>query len=533
MALNSRIKVEMPKSGIIMRKSGKYQYVYKVLKAYRNEKGQPTNDRVCIGKLDASSGMLIPNDKYYEHYPDTEIETLPAYDSIRSIGGAFFFKHIFNSLDLTRILEDVLGKKRADLAFTACLYMACRGNIMEHILDFCEGFTLYEAPLSSQGASALFASITHDERMALFKAWIMGQQQPQYLAYDVTSFSSYAQGISDTEWGYNRDGDRLPQINLGCYFGEQSGLPMFYVTYSGSILDKSHLPYMMAYNEELGVKSTGFIMDRGFCTTANINYMHSARLPFIMGVEIRHKTTQVAVDKVRGNITSMRFRIKQGIFARSVHDRFYGVSSTMHVYYDPELAELQRRDLFRHVESFEEKLAQLQQISKREAKHYSSYFDIDRKEDGSFSFGRNYDNIDRADLNNGFFCILSSTKSDSEEILDIYRRKDAIEKSFDNLKNHLDMKRMRTHGNATTDGKLFLAFVSLIAVSYMERALADFMKEKSMSKDSIILELEKIKTVSISENRRLLNPLTRTQKLILKPIGLDEDALKSFVSALK
>jgi hypothetical protein len=531
MALNSKIKVRTPQSGIITRKSGAYQYVYKVLKTYRNSNGQPTNDRICIGKLDIASGMLIPNNRYYEFYPDVNVELLPSYDSVRSIGGAFFFKHLFDDLGLTKILEDVLGAHRAGLAFTACLYMACRGNVMEHVLDFCEGFTLSEAPLSSQGASALFASITYDERISFFRAWIRRQPQPQYLAYDVTSFSSYAQGIADTEWGYNRDGDRLPQINLGCYLGEQSGLPMFYVTYPGSILDKSHLPYMMAHNAELGIAHVGFVMDRGFCTTANVGYMHTAQLQFIMGVEIRHKTTREAVDRVRDNMASMRYRIRQGIFARSIHGCFYGIASTLHVYYDPELAERQRSDLFRSVESIEEQLAQLQQITERDAKRGTSYFDIDRKKDGSFSFKRNYDKIDRADLNNGFFCILSNTKSGSEEILDIYRRKDAIEKGFDDLKNHLDMKRMRTHSNATTDGKLFLAFVALIAVSHMGSKLADFMREKSMSKDSVISELEKIKVVAVSESKRLLNPLTKTQKLLLKPLGLDENELKTYVSA--
>lgn len=206
MALNSKIKVPMPTTGVITRNSGKYNYVYKVLKTYRNEKGQPTNDRICIGKLDTVSGMLIPNEKYYDYYPDTGVEVLPSYDSVRSVGTAFFFRHIFSNLGLTKILEDILGKKRAELAFTACLYMACRGNVMEHVLNFCEGFTLGEAPLTSQSASSLFASITHDERMSFFKTWISQQQQSQYLAYDVTSFSSYAQGIADTEWGYNRDG---------------------------------------------------------------------------------------------------------------------------------------------------------------------------------------------------------------------------------------------------------------------------------------------------------------------------------------
>lgn len=530
MALNSKIKVQMPATGIITRRSGKYNYVYKVLKAYRNDKGQPTNDRVCIGKLDAVSGMLIPNDKYYDYYHDEDIEVLPAYDSIRSIGASFFFRHIFTETGLLAILEDVLGRKRAEQVFTACLYMACRGNVMEHVLSFCEQYTLNEAPLTSQSSSVLFASITHDERMSFFRAWINRQQQSQYVAYDVTSFSSYAQGITDTEWGYNRDGDKLPQINLGCYTGERSGLPMFYVTYPGSIIDKSHLKSMMAYNDDLGINNVGFVMDRGFCTTANIGYMHSKKIPYIIGVEIRHKTTQEAVEKVRENITSMRFRIKQGIYARSVNGRFYGVNGTMHIYYDPKLAERQSNDLFRTVEVIEEKLVQLENLTKKEAKNFSKFFDIEIKKDNTFTYSRNYEKIDRADLNNGFFCILTSTKDNSEEILDIYRRKDVIEKGFDDLKNHIDMKRMRTHISQTTDGKLFVAFISLIALSYMMNKLSDQMKEKPMSKDSIILELEKIKTVEASAGKRLINPLTKTLKAILKPFDLDEESLKAYIS---
>jgi len=535
MALSSKIKVAMPKIGVIIRNSGRYQYVYKVLKSYRNSKGQPTNDRVAIGRLDPESGMLIPNDNYYEHYSnnetDVDIELLPAYDSVRSVGATFFFKRIFDVLGLAEILKKVLGNQRAQTALTACLYMVCRGNVLEHVLDYCEGFTLHETPLSPQGASALFGSITHDERMAFFKLWIIRQRQPQYLAYDVTSFSTYAQGIADSEWGYNRDGDRLPQINLGCYLGQQSGLPLFYVTYPGSILDKSHLPYMMAYNAELGIQDVGFVMDRGFCTTANMGYMHAEHLSFIIGVEVRHKATREAIESVRDNITSMRYRLSQGIFARCVHGRFYGITSTMHVYYDPESAERQRRDLFRTVESIEEKLLQLKQITVREAKHYSAYFRISRQDNGAFSFVRDYDKIDIADMNNGFFCILSNTDSNSEEILDIYRRKDMIEKGFDDLKNHLDMKRMRTHTSATTDGKLFLAFISLIAVSWMGSQMNDFMKQKSMSKDSVISELEKIKVITTSTSKRLMNPITKTQRLILESIDLTENDLKSYVIA--
>jgi transposase len=158
------------------------------------------------------------------------------------------------------------------------------------------------------------------------------------------------------------------------------------------------------------------------------------------------------VDAVREGMVSMRNRTVQGAYAKTVRAMFYGAYTTMHVYHDPSLAERQRRDLFRSVEAFEERLSQLKQLTIREAKRYQAYFAIDLAKDGSFTFERDYDKIDAAAKNNGYFCILTNTDMDSSAVLEVYRRKDMLEKGFDDLKNHIDMKRMHTHTTSTTDG---------------------------------------------------------------------------------
>jgi transposase len=60
------------------------------------------------------------------------------------------------------------------------------------------------------------------------------------------------------------------------------------------------------------------------------------------------------------------------------------------------------------------------------------------------------------------FIYLPYSSITSNEVLDIYRRKDVVEKCFDNLKNAIDMKRLRSHCTESSDGKMFIAFVSLI-----------------------------------------------------------------------
>jgi len=472
--------------------------------------------------------MLIPNDNYYVHFAGHEVETLPCIDSVHSIGAAFLVGCLLTDLSVLDVLAESFGASKADAIVTAGTYMACKGNVFEHVADWCETSALHETSLTSQKASSLFSSITHAGRMCFFKQWIGSQKcQPKYLAYDVTSFSSYATGIAEAEWGYNRDRDKLPQINLGCYICEESGMPVFYVTYPGSIVDKSHLPYMMAYNADLGIEDIGFVMDMGFCSTANLNFMHSSNYRYIITADPRHKAPRAAIDEVRNGIVSMRNHISHNTYGRSVHGRFYGVRATMHIYYDPDKADHQHQDIYRTVESQDETLGQKQQITQREFKKYSTFFVIKRNKDGTFTYSRNYDKIDQASRNHGFFCLLTNMNLQNSEILALYRRKDTIEKGFDELKNHGEQKRMHTHNSSTTEGKMFCAFISLIVISVMNKVIHNAKIKNIRSKGATFSEMDKIKVVTFEGGKRLMNPVTKTQRTILKAFEIDEERLKN------
>ena len=113
----------------------------------------------------------------------------------------------------------------------------------------------------------------------------MGKRKKgEYIAYDVTSVSTYSGGISEAEWGYNRDKEKLPQINLGMYFGEESGLPLYYRMYPGSISDKAHLKYMVEDNDLFGAKKLRYVMDRGFYSKENLCRLTEKGYRFIIAL---------------------------------------------------------------------------------------------------------------------------------------------------------------------------------------------------------------------------------------------------------
>ena len=51
--------------------------------------------------------------------------------------------------------------------------------------------------------------------------------------------------------------------NIGLYYGEESGLPLYYRAYPGSISDKAHLRYMVEDNEF--INGTGKVVCRVYC----------------------------------------------------------------------------------------------------------------------------------------------------------------------------------------------------------------------------------------------------------------------------
>ncbi|MDR3205113.1 MAG: hypothetical protein LBV23_10310 [Deltaproteobacteria bacterium] len=83
MVLNSANLVPVPNKGVIISKAGKYPYLYRVISTFRNEKGQPTNTKVSIGKLDNTTGLLIHNSAYYQYYG----EAMPLVNQAQLEGG--------------------------------------------------------------------------------------------------------------------------------------------------------------------------------------------------------------------------------------------------------------------------------------------------------------------------------------------------------------------------------------------------------------------------------------------------------------
>jgi len=514
-------RVPMPATNVSTSKIGNYEYVYHIGKGYRNQKGQATSDRTAIGKK-SGDGMLIPNENYFAIY-ETRPEDRFEIDAILNFGDFFLLDAVAKETELARVLSNVFGSAGDEILLLA-IYMVLTGQALYRCEGWCrETLTGRGKAVTSQRCSRLLTLADEPKRMEFFRAWVHARQQHEYLAYDVTSISSYARGNDVVEYGYNRDHEQLPQINLGMYYGEESMLPIFYCTYKGSIVDKSHMQYMMKYNERLGIEDVCFVMDRGFYTEENVKSI-AFQYRFIVGMSNHLVLSKELIASHGQTVMSSRYDIGlTGAKGIAIEDERYGFRCKIHLFHSNEKIADEERILKAKLSRWEEELREGKQVKKAE-----DYFDV-TMEPGQkkASVARKHDMIDERIRNLGYFLMMTTDLNKSPtDILDIYRRKDVIEKSFDDLKNGLDMKRLRVHSEAAMDGKMFIAFIGLILKTFIHNKLRDYLAENnSVSLVQVFDELRMIKTVKTANGLAFRSPITKRQRKILECFGKTEDDL--------
>ncbi|MEG2634065.1 MAG: transposase, partial [Oscillospiraceae bacterium] len=337
MSLNENVQVALPEHCIAYKKVSGKTYVYYVTASYRNEKGKPTCERSAIGRLCEETGKLIPNRNYYEIYLK---QPAPVSTGIYDCGVNHAFKEISSKLEVTKLLKKYFQDTYNEI-LTMAQYMLSEGNVMYYLDDYTETHkSALNETMSSAKSSKVFSTLRKEDILLFMREWMKHKKSGEYVAYDVTSISSYAKNIEELEWGYNRDKERLPQINMGMYYGEESGLPLYYRIYPGSISDKAHLKYMVADNEFINEKKTRFVMDRGFYSADNLNYLTDNGYRFVIALPGSLKYCSELIKKHRAEIVNhSECMLGRGLpYGKSYEVTELGFRMKVHLCYDADKA---------------------------------------------------------------------------------------------------------------------------------------------------------------------------------------------------
>ncbi|MCK5134050.1 MAG: transposase [Candidatus Sabulitectum sp.] len=349
--------------------------------------------------------------------------------------------------------------------------------------------------LSSQRISELLQNITDEERQRFFKAWSAYRSDREYLALDITSISSWSKLIDDVEWGYNRDGDKLAQINLCMLLGYQSRLPVRMTVYNGSINDVSTLETTIAQMAPDELKQVMLVMDKGFSSRKNINMLLERKgvrfllaLPLTLGFTKKMiKSECKDIDSIQNTIVCRADTLRGVSLERSwskEHNLF------VHVFYNDLKARAVKNRLYGTVRRLVEE-AQINPDNgklKNEFEHYLIICKSAKHESG-----------------------YTINIREAAEAIRIYRDKDVVEKGFLRLKHSLGLGRLRVHSQQAVESKVFVGFIVLILSSHIHRIMLKNDLYKTMTMKDLIKTMEKLRT-QVIDGRRILFPLTSDRK---------------------
>ena len=192
-----------------------------------------------------------------------------------------------------------------------------------------------------------------------------------------------------------------------------------------------------------------------------------------------------------------------------------------HVFYDSSRFAEQERGFYSYIDRLESELKGF--ASKRIQKKYRDFFFFSdgTSKKKALTVSRNEGAIAQALRTAGFIVFITNNERlVPEDILKLYRRRDDIEKAFDDLKNGVDFKRFKTHTQATTDGKAFVGFIALILRSYMRNLLHQREETKGITMRKALLELGKLRHIITENGTEWFLPPTKTQTTLSKALGL-------------
>jgi len=479
-------------------------YVYSIEKCYWDKKKKsPRNKQVCLGKLNLKTGKIIPS-KRRSKIVKRAIAAPGVTATSRVAGPYLLLEQITHQHGLDKLLKRCFSDKWKFM-LSLIYFIVHKGIALSRSESWSRScLHPFDGAITSQRISEFLRKVSEDERQRFLSLWLEHILEGDYLCYDITSVSSYARHNEYTHFGYNRDNESLKQINLSMLFGQKKHLPAYYRRMPGNISDVSTLKTTIKSLDFLGATDMHLVLDRGFYSIDNIDELYKRRYKFTIALPTGRKWFEKYLDKHLENIASPKNYLMTGKDeALYVTTELYKWGKKrhrayLHIFYNAECAAGKFDRFTRKLIAYRKELLSGKTIKKHED-FYNRYLIVKKTPKRGLKVTFNEKEIQKYRKRySGFFCILSNKIKNAKEALNIYRTKDVVENSFDDLKNHLDMKRLRVHLAKAMDTRLFLQFLALIYISSIRSTIKTNNKLKYLTTREVLEEMETLTKIKYS-----------------------------------
>ena len=546
---------------------------------------QATSKRISYGKL-LADGSFRPN-AYYQGLPLAEkralgIEEDPQPSALeqqlstspktqrgrpkevlqgfrRTYGNSYLLIQLAQQLKITNLLKQYWPNSW-DKLLSIALFMTLNHNDSLYLLQSWSRTHTVPASsgLSSGNLSRLLDAIEEDDRQRFLSGWASLRSAEDTYCVDGSSFSTMSQYLQSARWGSNKEHDPYEQINVLVAFGSESHLPLFISSHSGNIPDVSTIEDFAHNMYGLNVRNTEFCFDRGYCSVNNITTLIKRGHRFILAARsltvgyLRHVIEDLSMDDLVSlsayNDEKELYAVTREITWRSpVNGDGKKDASTplsIHIYYNPQMALNKQKSEFSLIKELQRELET--KPIRAHLSLYEKHFTIDWGEQDPYKRPE-YDSSQKKkkrpalippasctlkqrkqgaaqDFHRGLFMLISNSQKDCWEAHRRYLKRTAIEKAFMNLKTRIGLRRIRSGQQTVVDSRLFIAFISLILVSELEKRVDDASKTSALMRkynpELLLKEFASIDQYHYASKARHVTPITKKQKDLYDQLGI-------------
>ena len=511
--------------------------------------------RPLYGKVDQEDPtLMIPNENFLKYFGDVELPERRNHSERSScirIGAFLVIRKIMEDYNLPQILSKYFEAKDCGLFLDLAAYsIVCENNAAQYYPMYAYNHPLFTEKMhiySDSRISDFLASVTDDQRIGFLNDWNSERDHREkiYISYDSTNKNCQAGDIDLVEYGHPKDAKGLPVFNYSIAYDTDNKEPLFYEQYPGSIVDISQLQFMLEKAKGYGYRKVGFILDRGYFSKENIQYMDSCGYDFVIMVKGKKSFVRDLILENRGKFENIRsFNIRQyKTFGMTVKKQLYASDKEeryFHIYYSDQKAAAEHEQIEARIDRMAKYLDRLKGQKVTLGEGYRKYFDLEiYEQDGTFLYYREKTDVIQREIDLcGYFVIVTSRKMTAKDALELYKSRDASEKLFKGDKSYLGNRSLRVQSDETANAKVFAEFVALIIRCRIYTLLKEEMekldsKPNYMTVPAALRELEKIELVRGMDGRyRLDHAVTATQKAILKAFGMDADSVRKMANGL-
>lgn len=519
-------------------KSGNYHYR---IEPYWDKKlKQPRQRTVYLGKEDPATGE-VRQVRLFTRSQST--------DRVLDYGHIAVCRFLAEQRGLLPALKNAFDEETAELIFHLAVFLVSEElpfYIFERWIEGVKHELKGKASSwSSKGISSLLHRLGVESGARLrFQKEVAGcnKESGCTALIDATSLSTYSELDGWAAFGHNRDGENLPQVNIQLASLEPGGFPVALRLVEGSIPDVSTLLNAIKMLQSLDIKNPQVVVDRGYFSKANLDRLAQAGARAIIPVPSNNalfaqtlKTYGKGIRKASNAFTDNNETYYHVDFDSEHFEKKY----RCHLYLNQSRQVAETSRFFAQIERAERDFNAKPPKTRWEAKTRLDemlpkskvrLLRLNCTTTGDWQIERKAKAIARQINRLGYMLIIADDFDKSgAEVLETYRSRDAVEKLFDNLKNAMELNRLRVHSAEAAEGKMFIALVAMMLHSMLQRPLAASKAElgRRICPREALVDFRRIKFMLLPDGSEMFSELAKRQRIILRLLGVPEDIMTS------